>query len=73
VEDVRSGKKLLDLELELALGAGRKPEAQAAFCMSGAADKVYAALFKIDASLSPDQNYSYASFIAGRDPRKIED
>jgi CheY-like chemotaxis protein len=73
VEDVRSGKKLLDLELELALGAGRKPEAQAAFCMSGADDKVYAALFKIDASLSPDQNYSYASFIAGRDPRKIED
>jgi CheY-like chemotaxis protein len=73
VEDVRTGRKLLDLELELALGAGRKPEAQAAFCMAGASDKVYAALFKIDASLSPDQNHSHASFIAGRDPRKIED
>ena len=73
VEDLRAGRKLLDLELELALGAGRKPESQTAFCLVGANDKVYAALFKIDASLSPGPNYSYASFIASRDSRKIED
>ena len=73
VEDVRAGRQLLDLELELSLGAGRKPESQAAFCIAGANDKVYAALFEIDASLSPGPNYSYASFIASRDSRKIED
>jgi CheY-like chemotaxis protein len=73
VEEVRTGKKLLDLELELALGAGRKPEAQAAFCITGAADKVYAALFKIDVFLGPEPSHSHAGFIAGRDPRKIED
>lgn len=73
VEDLRAGRKLLDLELQLALGAGRKPESQTAFCLVGANDKVYAALFKIDASLSPGPNYSYASFIASRDSRKIED
>ena len=73
VEDVRAGRKLIDLELELALGAGRMPESQAAFCLTGATDKVYAALFRIDASLSPAPSHSYANFIAGRDPRKIED
>jgi CheY-like chemotaxis protein len=73
VEDVRAGKKLLDLELELALGASRKPEAQAAFCMAGTHDKVYAALFRIDASLTPERDYSHAGFIASRDPRRIED
>ena len=72
VEDVRAGRKLIDLELELALGAGRLPESQAAFCLTGATDKVYAALFRIDASLSPAPSHSYANFIAGRDPRKIE-
>ena len=73
VEDVRAGRKLLDLELELALGAGRKPESQVAFCIASANDKVFAALFKIDASLSPGSSSNHASFITGRDPRKIED
>ena len=73
VEDVRAGRKLLDLELELALGAGRKPESQAAFCIAGANDKVYAALFKIDASLGLGLSNSHASFITGRDRRKIEE
>lgn len=73
VEEVRAGRKLIDLELELALGAGRMPESQAAFCLAGATNKLYAALFRIDASLSPAPSHSYANFIAGRDPRKIED
>ena len=73
VEDVRAGRKLLDLELELALGAGRKPESQAAFCIACANDKVYAALFKIDASLGLGLSNSHASFITGRDRRKIEE
>jgi CheY-like chemotaxis protein len=73
VEDVRAGKKLVDLELELALGAGRRPESQPAFCMAGATGKVYAALFKVDESLAPGPRFGHASFIASRDPRKIED
>jgi CheY-like chemotaxis protein len=72
VEDIRAGKTLLDLELQLALGANRKPEPQAAFCIAGTADKVYAALFKIDESMGPEPDHSHASFIAGCDPREIE-
>ena len=73
VEEVRAGRKLLDLELELGLGTGRTPEAQAAFCIVGASDKVFAALFKIDAALAPGPSRSHAGFIADRDPGKIKD
>lgn len=73
VEDIRSGKKLLDLELQLALGTGRKPQPQAAFCIAGDTGSLYAALFVMDESLAPAPAHSHEHFLAAREPRKLED
>jgi CheY-like chemotaxis protein len=72
VDDVRAGRKLLDLELQLDLGAGRKPQPQAASQMAGSAGTLHAALFKIDAALAPGPAHSHERFIADREPRQLK-
>lgn len=73
VEDLRSGKKLLDLEVQLALGTDRKPQPQSAFCIAGDTGSLYAALFVIEESLAPAAAHSHERFVAAREPRKLED
>ena len=59
VEDIRAGKKLIDLELQLALGAGRKPRPAPAFPLSAEPATLHAALFQLDENVGPGQQNSY--------------
>ena len=72
VDDVRTGKKLLDLELQLALGAGQKPQPQAARHIEGSAGTLHAALFEISDALAPSTAHSHRRFIADREPRELK-
>jgi hypothetical protein len=73
VDDVRTGKKLIDLELQLALGASRKPRPEAAFSLSNEAATLYAALFRLDASDGPGDENSHSNFIANLGKRTLLD
>ena len=73
VEDVRTGKKLIDLELQLALGAGRKPGPEPAFSLSGEPATLHAAWFRLDETVSPGQENSYQNFIANLGKRTLVD
>jgi CheY-like chemotaxis protein len=73
VDDVRSGKRLIDLELQLALGANRKSRPEPAFSLSEGPATLYAALFKLEATDSPGQANSYENFIANLGKRTLLD
>ena len=73
VEDVRAGKKLIDLELQLALGVGRKPRSESAFSLSAEPSTLHAALFRLDATVSPGPENSYENFIANLGKRTLVD
>lgn len=73
VEDVRAGKKLIDLELQLALGVGRKPRSEPAFSLSGEPATLHAALFRLDETVSPGQENSHENFIANLGKRTLVD
>ena len=72
VKEVRAGKKLLDLELQLALGAERKPQPQPAFSIHGNTGTVHAALFGLDEAMTPGPAHSHERFLADREPRRLE-
>jgi CheY-like chemotaxis protein len=71
VDDVRAGKKLIDLELQLALGVSRKPRPQPAFSLSGEPATLHAALFKLDETDSPGPEKSYQNFIENLGKRTL--
>lgn len=73
VEDIRVGKKLIDLELQLALGVGRKPRIESAFSVSGEPATLHAALFRLDESDSPGRKNSHDQFIASLGKRTLLD
>ena len=73
VEDIRAGKKLIDLELQLALGASRKPRPESAFSLSGEPATLHAALFRLDETVGPGQENSYENFIANLGKRTLMD
>lgn len=73
VQDIRDGKKLMNLELQLALGASHAPEARPAWAIAGAAAPVYAALFGIPADFSPGAACSYRHFISTCGERVLHD
>lgn len=73
VQDIRTGIKLIDMELQLALGAGRPAQPRQAFAMAGDAARLYAALFPIHDDFSPGFMRSYERFIATSDSRKLQD
>ena len=73
VEDIRTGKKLIDLELQLTLGAGRQPRPESAFSLSDEPATLHAALFKLDETVGPGQENSYEHFIANLGKRTLVD
>ncbi|MGH8857150.1 MAG: response regulator [Polaromonas sp.] len=73
VQDIRDGKKLIDLELQLALGANHKPQPRQAFAMAGDPARLYAALFTVHDDFSPGFMSSHEHFIATLGERKLQD
>ena len=72
LSDVRVGSKLIDLELQVALGSGRKPELREAITL-GTEQLVRAAIFPIEPESCPGSAASYERFIAARGERKLRD
>lgn len=68
---IRSGEKLMDLELQLALGAGTPAQPRHAFSMSDGQSLLYAALFAVSETFSPDVAQSHAYFIASHGNRNL--
>ena len=73
VQDIRAGKKFVDLELQLALGASQKPQPHQAFAIAGEPTRLYAALFPIEQSFSPGSSSSYERFTATVADRTLRD
>lgn len=72
VQQVRSGKKLIDLELQLALGTGEKPRLKDAFVIGPANRQLHAAVFDISAEFHPHPSNSYQNLIAGHSHRVVQ-
>jgi CheY-like chemotaxis protein len=73
VQDIGAGRKLVDLELQLALGGGQKSRPQQAVAIAGAPARLYAAIFAVPESFSPGASSSYARFIAAVGDRELHD
>ena len=75
VQDIRAGRQLADLELQLALGGGQKPRPQPAFAIAIAGETacLYAAIFAVPESFIPGEASSYARFIATVGDRELQD
>ncbi|WP_029526215.1 response regulator [Polaromonas glacialis] len=71
VQDIRSGSRLIDLELQLALGADHQPGPCEAFAVTGEAGRVHAAIFAIGKDFSPGLSTSYARFLANHGERRL--
>jgi CheY-like chemotaxis protein len=71
LEDIRQGRKLLDLELRQALGRTGAPEMTPAFPV-GEDGALVGALFNIDPSHTPDPTNGYASWLARQEKRKVQ-
>ena len=70
---VRSGQKLIDLELQLALGADQKARPREAFALGEGSLVLYAALFDINEAFCPLASDSYQQFLARSSHRQIQD
>ena len=73
VKDIRAGNTLVDMELQLALGGACQPQPRQAFALIGFPTPVYAAMVKIDATLTPGASKSYAYFLASEGERQLKD
>ena len=71
VQDIRSGRRLIDLELQLALGDGHQSAPCEAFVVTGEAGRLHAALFAIGEPFSPGLSTSYARFQANHGERRL--
>ena len=69
--DIRSGSRLIDLELQLALGAGHPSGPCKAFVMDGKAGRLHAAIFAIGEAFSPGMAASHARFLANHGERRL--
>lgn len=72
VQDVRAGKKLIDAELQLAIGSGQKPRLKEAFVMGSETARVYAALFEVNQTFCPKPSDSHQDFITSQSHRHIQ-
>lgn len=73
VRDIRSGVKLIDLELQPALGEAHKSKAQQAFALGDGSATLYAALFPLEAAFSPGVTASHEHFMSSRQDRSLQD
>ena len=70
VQDIACGRKLIDLELQPALGEAHKPQPQAAFAIGSGATLLHAAIFRVAPSQGLAATSSYQQFIAASGERK---
>lgn len=73
VQDIRLGKLLIDIELQVGLGAGYKPQPRPAFSLGGDQAVIFAALFNLDESLSPGVENSHKQFLDLTSARTLQD
>jgi len=71
LDDIRQGRKLLDLELRQALGRTGAPEMAPAFPV-GEEGALVGALFTVDPSHGPDPANGYSSWLARQEKRKVQ-
>jgi len=69
--EIRSGSQLIDMELQLALGAARAPEARQAFVIAGESEPLYAAIFPVGESFGAGQGASHAQFLDSHGERDL--
>lgn len=70
VEDIRAGRKLVNLELRQALGRDLPLERHPAFSL-GRNEKLLGALFTLPAQFCPAPANSYSQWLARQGPRKV--
>jgi CheY-like chemotaxis protein len=73
VQDIRTGKTLVDVELQLALGVAHKPQPRQAFAMACGLSPVHAAIVSLSETLAPGAASGYARFLASSDFRRLQD
>jgi CheY-like chemotaxis protein len=73
VQDIRAGKMLIDLELQLELGAGHQPRPRQSFLLAGEHGSLYAAIFTISEPFNPGLTNSYERFLANHGERQLQD
>ena len=73
VQQICSGKKLIDLELHLALGDHHKPRPQEAFIIGSGDARLHAALFDISEMFCPLPSDGYQNFTARQSHRQVRD
>ncbi|MGE0496983.1 MAG: response regulator [Ramlibacter sp.] len=71
LEDIRTGRKLVDLELRQALGHGAAPELAPAFAV-GREETLLGALFNVAPEFCPDIANSYARWLARQEQRNVQ-
>ena len=72
LEDIRQGRKLIDIELWQALGHGAPPELNPAFAI-GRDAHLLGALFTVPARYCPDPANSYSGWLARQERRRVID
>ena len=70
VEDIRAGKKLVDLELQLALNSGQTARLAPAIALSDDVP-LWAAVFPLDAAVCPGAAKGYAAYLAAQGEREL--
>lgn len=73
VQDIRAGKTLIDIELQVSLGPNHKPQPRRAFSVGDNEAVLYGALFNLDKSLSPGLASSHGHFLDSNSARKLQD
>lgn len=73
VREIRAGKTVIDLELQLALGAPHKAAPRAAFGVGPDSAMLLGAIVPIGESFGPGTTNSHAHFMAGQGERKLQD
>jgi len=71
VDDIRSGRKLVDLELQLALNSGQPARLASAIALGAADTPLWGAVFPIDSAVCPGSNKGYAAHLAGLGEREL--
>ena len=73
VQDIRAGKKLIDLELQLVLGAPHQAAPRDAFAVGPDSAMLLGAIFPIGETFSPGSTDSHQHFMARQGERKLQD
>ena len=73
VQDICSGTRLVDLELQLALGNRHSPILSSAVVLPATHGRLHAAVFSLGEAFSPGQVSSYSQFLALHGGRQLQE